>query len=130
MANIIDQIDALEPGVVRIYRDSESDIGYREALVYLDGELAGSVDYKHVLEIEVRPGEHELYAYNRVFKTHRICFDVRPGERVNFQAANVAKGLFIFFMMLGMGIPRITLVRDRADALEAVARKVGRRQLL
>lgn len=118
MPSIAEQIDALEPGVIRVFRDSDHDIGFREALLYLDDEQVGSVDFRHSCEINVRPGTHTLQAFNRIFRSKKLTFDIKPGERISFQTANVGGGCFIFFMMLTMGIPKIHLWREVADSGE------------
>jgi len=123
MAGLIEQIDALEPGVLRVFRDSGDDIGFREALMYLDEEPIGAVDYKQIFEMTVRPGSHRIYAFNRIFKTEPLAFDVKPGERVTFQVANTGGAFFAFFMMLGMGIPRIRLQRESAEPLEGLKQR-------
>jgi hypothetical protein len=97
----------------------------------VDGEFAASADFKQIVEIRVRAGSHTIQAFNRVFKSKRIAFDIDPGERINFQAANVGGGFFIFFMMLAMGIPRIVLKREVAAPLEIPrGQKPSRKQLL
>ena len=129
MAGLIEQIDALEPGLIRVFRDSEADIGFREALMYLDDEPIGSVDYKQIFEVKARPGPHTLYAFNRIFKTDVLSFELGPGERITFQVVNTGGPFFAFFMMLGMGIPRIRLQREASDPLEGVKRKVRKGQI-
>ena len=109
MSSIVEQIDALEPGQIRVYRDFAKDIGFREAVLYLDGEQVGNVDYKHVFECPVKPGSHTLRAFNRVMHSKTIEFDVQPGERVTFQVANVGGFFFKIAMLLCMGIPKIRL---------------------
>lgn len=122
MPSIAEQIDALEPAILRVYRDSEFDIGYREALLFLDGNPVGSVDFKHSFEMPLRAGTYVLHAHNRVFRSQKIEFTVRPGERVSFQTANVGGGCFIFFMMLAMGCPRIQLWRETPEHAEGSRR--------
>lgn len=115
MSSLIEQIDALEPGVVRVFRDADDDIGFREAVLFLDGEEIGWVDYKNVFEARVKSGRHTLYAFNRIFKTKAIEFEIQPAERITFQVANVGGIFFKFCMMLCMGIPSIRLQREVAD---------------
>ena len=129
MSSLIDQIDALEPGLIRIFRDSEDDIGFREALIYLDGEQVGWVDFKHVLELPIRPGQHTLRAFNRVMNSKVLEFGIKPGERVTFQVANVGGILFKFFMMLCMGIPSIRLTREALEESKAPKHANSRRML-
>jgi hypothetical protein len=115
MSSIVDQIDALEPGVLRDFRDSDKDIGFREAIIYLDGEKVGWVDYKHVLEVPIKPGPHSLRAFNRILNSKTVEFTVEPGERLTFQVANVGGFIFKFLMMLCMGIPSIRLNQESAE---------------
>lgn len=128
MPGLIEQIDALEPGVLRVFRDSDADIGFREALMFLDDELIGGVDYKQIFETRIRPGTHTLHAFNRVFKSERITFEIKPADRVTFLVANTGGPLFAFGMMLGMGIPRIRLQMEIADPAEG-QRKARKNQL-
>ena len=129
MSSLIDQIDALEPGLIRVFRDSEDDIGFREAAIYLDDEQVGWVEYKHVLEIPVKPGSHTIRAFNRVFNTKTIEFDIQPGERVTFQVANTGGILFKFFMMLCMGIPSIRLSREADKEADSPRHASSKRML-
>jgi hypothetical protein len=128
MPGLIEQIDALEPGVLRVFRDSDADIGFREALMFLDDELIGGVDYKQIFETRLKPGSHTLHASNRVFKSEKISFQVNAGDRVTFLVANTGGPLFAFGMMLGMGIPRIRLQLEIADRLEGSPRKARKGQ--
>lgn len=129
MSSIVDQIDALEPGTVRIFRDSVLDIGFREAILYLDGEEVGWVDYKHVLELPIKAGSHTLQAFNRVLKSKTVEFEIAAGERITFQVANVGGFLFKFFMMLCMGIPSIRLWREAPAEVEAPVHLQSKRML-
>ncbi len=129
MPGLIEQIDALEPGMLRVFRDSEADIGFREALMFLDDELIGGVDYKQILEIRIRPGTHTLQASNRVFKTERISFQVNPADRLTFLVANTGGPLFAIGMMLGMGIPRIRLQLEIADPRQRTGRNARKGQI-
>jgi hypothetical protein len=115
MSSIVDQIDALEPGQIRVYRDSVKDIGFREAVIYLDDAQVGTVDFKHVFECPVKPGSHTLRAFNRVMHSKTIEFEVQPGERVTFQVANVGGFFFKVAMLLCMGIPSIRLTMEKED---------------
>ena len=116
LTNIIDQIDRMEPGVLRVFRDSDKDIGFREAILFVDSKEAAVVPYRKWVEIPVPAGRHTLHAHNRLFGSERIEFDIKPGERITFQVANVGGWLFAFFMLLQMGAPRIVLTRDASLA--------------
>jgi len=129
MSSLIDQIDALEPAVLRVFRDSDSDIVFREALIYIDGEQVGWVDFKHLLEVNIRPGNHTIRAFNRVLSSKTLEFEAKPGERITFQVANVGGFLFNFFMMLCMGIPRIRLWRETVQESEGVKHSASKRML-
>jgi hypothetical protein len=129
MPGLIEQIDALEPGILRVFRDSDADIGFREALMFLDDELIGRVDYKQIFEVSIHPGSHTLHAFNRVLKTEKITFDLKPGDRINFLVVNTGGPLFALGMMLGMGIPRIRLQLEVADPLEGTHRKARKGQV-
>lgn len=118
MSSIVEQISALEPGMIRVYRDAESDVGYREVILYLDGRESRSVKFKEIVEIPVRPGTHTLRATNRVFKSAEYTFEVQPGQCVSFQAANTGKGLYVLFMLLCMGIPKIELRMETPELLD------------
>jgi hypothetical protein len=117
MKTIAEQIDALEPGIIRVFRDAANDIGYREAILFVDGKESRSVEFRQRVEIPVPPGTHTLRASNRVFKSREYTFTVSPGEVVTFQVANTGRGFYIFFMLLCMGIPRIELLQDVPEQL-------------
>jgi hypothetical protein len=129
MSSIADQIDALEPGLLRVFRDSDNDIGFREAIIFLDGEKIGWVDYKHVLETPLKPGTHTLRAFNRILHSKPVEFNVGPGERVTFQVANVGGFIFKVLMMLTMGIPSIRLNQETAGEAEAPQHSNSKRML-
>lgn len=130
MPGLIEQIDALEHGTLRVYRDSAEDIGFREALLYLDDEPIGNVGFKQIFEMSIRPGHHTLHAFNRIFKTEKIPFEAKPGGWVTFLAVNKGGPLFVLGMMLGMGIPRIRLQLEAADLQEGRERKTRKGQKL
>ena len=129
MRTLAEQINELEPAIVRVFRDAESDIGYREAILFLDGEESRSVEFRQYVEIPVRPGPHTLRASNRVFKSKEFSFTVQPGERVTFQVANTGTGFYIFFMLLCMGIPRIELKMEAPEPLGRADRQESRRTI-
>ena len=89
----------------------------------------GYVDYKHVLEISVRPGAHTIKGFNRILHSKPIDFEIKPGERVTFQVANVGGFLFKFFMMLCMGIPTIRLTREAPEEAKSPKHSHSRRSL-
>lgn len=117
---IIEQIDRMEPGVLHVFRDSEHDIGFREAVLFVDGKEVAQVAFKRWVEIPVPAGTHTLQAYNRVFRSEQLELDIRPGERLTFQVANVGGWLFALMMVLQMGVPRIVLKPEinRAEVSE------------
>jgi hypothetical protein len=129
MRTLADQINELEPGTIRVFRDAESDIGYREAILFVDGEESRTVEFRQYVEIPVRPGTHTLRASNRVFKSKEFTFSVAPGERVTFQVANTGRGFYIFFMLLCMGIPRIELRMEAPEKLDRTERQESRRTI-
>lgn len=129
MSSLIEQIDSLEPGIIRVFRDSEDDVGFREAVIFLDGEQVGWVDYKHVLEVSVRAGSHSLRAFNRVLNSKTLEFDIKPGERITFQVVNFGGFFFKFFMMLCMGIPSIRLTREAEKEADSPKHATSKRML-
>jgi hypothetical protein len=129
MSTLIEQIDSLEPGTLRVFRDSGDDIGFREALIFVDGEEVGWVDFKHVLEVPIHPGSHTIRAFNRVLHSKTLEFEAKPGERLTFQVANVGGVFFKFFMMLCMGIPGMRLTQELSDEVDSSIRKQSKRML-
>jgi len=120
MPTIVEQIDSLEPATIRVFRDSDNDVGFREALIFVDGEQVGQVDYKKMIEVQVRPGHHVIHASNRVVKSHEIAFDLEPGQRITFQAINTGGFWFKALMVaLCLGVPKMRLELEKPDPLDA-----------
>ena len=110
------QIETVPPSAkLRVFRDSEEDIGYRECLIILDGEQVGNVAHRRNLEMELNPGWHVIQGCNRVRKTEKLSFFVKPGERVTFQIANLGGAFYEFFAWMQVAVPRITLRREEPE---------------
>lgn len=110
------QIETVPPSaILRVFRDSEEDIGYRECLISIDGEEIGSVRHRRNLEIELMPGTHVIQACNRVRKTEKLRFFLKPGERVTFQVANVGGAFYEFLAWMQVAVPKIVLSREEPE---------------
>ena len=103
---------------IRVFRDAEEDIGYRECLVFIDDIHVGEVMPRRNLEFEVEPGWHTIHATNRVRKTQRIRFQAKAGERVTFQVGNTGGAFYDFFSWMQVAIPNIFLKREEAELLQ------------
>jgi hypothetical protein len=110
------QIETVPPAAkLRVFRDSEEDIGYRECLIIIDGEEVGNVRHRRNLEIELEPGIHVIQACNRVRKTGKLSFSLKPGERITFQVANSGGAFYEFFAWMQVAIPKISLRREMPE---------------
>lgn len=107
------QIETVPPSAkLRVFRDSEEDIGYRECLISIDGEEIGNVRHRRNLEIELAPGPHVIQACNRVRKTEKLSFVAKAGERITFQVANSGGAFYEFFAWMQVAVPKITLRQE------------------
>src|SRR5688572_1374360 len=94
-------------GLIRIVRQSESDIKMRLIECFVDEKHVGDVLYGQTLEIPVPPGEHDLKATNRLKSTSQH-FSVSPGEVVEFRVTAVMMGgLWMLVSLLGTVAYRI-----------------------
>ena len=97
------------PGKIVISRTDSRDIGFREAVILLDGEQVAVLRAGKTAEIEVAAGKHTIRASNRMLKTPVLDIEVAEGETLSFNTANIATGCFTFLMILQMAAPKIIL---------------------
>jgi len=99
------------PGKIIVSRDNPKDIGFREAVIFIDGNQAAVLRPKKSAELDVAPGKHQIQASNRMLKSPVLDFEIAEGETISFSTGNVAGGCFMLFMILQMAAPRIVLER-------------------
>ena len=101
----------MQPASVTVARTSDEDFKQRQLVIYLDGEKLGDVMFGESISREILPGPHRLRVSNTlVWKT--VSFEVKPGERVRFQAINRAGRLtYPMLVMIGVGPLYVTVTR-------------------
>ena len=101
----------MQPASVTVARTSDEDFKQRQLVIYLDGEKLGDVMFGESISREILPGPHRLRVSNTlVWKT--VPFEVKPGERVRFQAINRAGRLtYPMLVMIGVGPLYVTVTR-------------------
>lgn len=96
---------------ITVSRDADSDVGFREVFVQVDGADVGMLRYGESISHELPAGPHRLRAHNTLFwKTHDIV--LQPGEHARFVAINRAGwGTFGMLMILGAAPVYLTFER-------------------
>ncbi|NTU83150.1 MAG: hypothetical protein HGA45_27895 [Chloroflexales bacterium] len=99
------------PAKVTVSRTLASDLGIRDVLIYLDGQMIATLKNKQSVTREVAPGHHTLRAHNTlVGKT--IEFDVQPGEQIRFTTSNRSGCATSLIFILGAGPIYISFERE------------------
>ncbi len=96
---------------ITVSRSAESDVGFREVFVQVDGKDLAILRYGDSISHELPAGPHRIRAHNTLFwKTHDIV--LQPGEHARFIAINRAGwGTFGMLMMLGAAPVYLTFER-------------------
>jgi hypothetical protein len=82
-----DRVWNMHPASVTIARTDAADFGQRQLVITLDGERLGDLYFGDSISRDIAPGPHSLRVSNTlVWKT--VAFDVKPGEKVRFEAIN------------------------------------------
>lgn len=111
---IVDHLKSTWISRITVRRQSDTDIGFREIYVLIDGEEVAILKPGQEVSREVTPGKHRLRVHNTLFRK-TLEFTVRVGENASFMAVN-RRGLgtySIWAFFLG-GMP-IYLSLDRED---------------
>lgn len=103
------------PATITIARTSAADIGIRDVLIYLDGQMIATLRNKQTLTREILPGPHTLRAHN-TFAGKTIAFDVRPGDQLRFTTANRSGCATALIFVIGAGPIYIFFERDDEPA--------------
>ena len=98
---------------ISVSRESDTDVGFREVFVQVDGKDVGMLRYGDSISHELPAGPHRIRAHNTLFwKTHDVV--LQPGEHARFVAINRAGwGTFGLLMFLGAAPVYLTFERDR-----------------
>ena len=101
----------MQPASVTIVRNSHEDFKQRQLIVWLDGERLGDLMFGDTFRRDVHPGPHKLRVSNTlVWKT--VEFDVKPGERVRWEAINrPGRITYPMLVFIGVGPLYVTLRR-------------------
>ena len=95
--------DQVEPALVRIVRKSDNDIKMRDLYVKIDDGVEQNLKFGSEIELPVEPGEHTVYATNRVYKRHLEFSIDGIGEVPAFEVANTVRGCAGALFTLGFG---------------------------
>ena len=113
---IVGELERTWTATITVKRQSKEDVGYREIIVSLDGELWAVMQHGEVVTREIAPGAHRLRATNTLFwKTIDVTLAV--GEHAVFRVVNRAgwgtySVLAFFFGFLGAGPFYLTFERE------------------
>ena len=101
----------MQPSSVTIARTANQDVRQRQLVITLDGERLGDLMFGESMQRDVAPGPHKLRVSNTlVWKT--LEFEVKPGERVRFEAINRAGRLtYPLLVLLGTAPLYVTVRR-------------------
>ena len=101
----------MHPASGTIVRNSAEDFKQRQLVVWLDDEKLGDLMFGDTFTRDVHPGPHTIRVSNTlVWKT--LQFDVKPGERVRFEAINrPGRITFPMLVLIGVGPLYVTLRR-------------------
>ena len=101
----------MDPSSVTIARTHQSDFRQRQLIITLDGECLGDLMFGDAISRDVAPGPHTLRVSNTlVWKT--VTFDVKPGEKVRFEAINrPGKLTYPMLVLFGAGPLYVTIQR-------------------
>ena len=98
---------------ITVNRTSDSDVGFREVFVSVDGDQVGMLAHGETITHELPAGPHRIRAHNTLFwKTHDVV--LQPGEHARFTAINRAGwATFGFLMFLGAAPLYLTFEREQ-----------------
>lgn len=97
---------------ITVHRTSDADMQERELYVSVDGGPNAILSFGDSVTIPVAPGRHSLRVHNTISRRLEE-FDVGPGDRLRFSAANVrGKNFGILATFLGIGPMHTTLERE------------------
>lgn len=101
------------PAHITVARTLGNDIGIRDVLIYLDGQMIATLKHKQVVTREVAPGHHTLRAHN-TWAGKTVEFDLRAGEHLRFITANRSGCATSLIFLIGAGPIYLSLERDEA----------------
>ena len=97
---------------ISVSRESDTDVGFREVFVQVDGKDVGMLRHGDSISHELPAGPHRIRAHNTLFwKTHDVV--LQPGEHARFVAINRA-GWGTFGMLMFLGAAPVYLTFERA----------------
>ncbi|MBS1717477.1 MAG: hypothetical protein JSS72_07075 [Armatimonadetes bacterium] len=94
------RIDPSPVATLRLSRLSKRDIGFREAVIYLDGIEVANLAYEDDLTLSLPPGQHAVYVHNRLRKSKTIKFFAERDEVIHIEVGNKGNWLFALMMVL------------------------------
>jgi hypothetical protein len=98
-------------GKVVVQRNNPRDARIRHIAVKLDGKVMANINFGQTKEFEVAPGKHKILVDNTLEKKS-MDFDLRPGQKIEFECIQVA-GMTSGFLitLLGAGPLKVELRR-------------------
>lgn len=114
----MDAPEGLTAGTLVVDRTSDKDIGMRDLYVRIDELEEITLLYGEGVKVRLLPGTHRVKVTNRLY-SRRAEFDLREGEQVRFEVANVP-GSILFAPLLiigGTGVYKVAIRRADPPAL-------------
>ncbi len=94
-------------------RASPLDMQERELYVSVDGGENAILRYGDSVTVPLTPGHHKFRVHNTISRRYAE-FDVKPGDRIRFSAANV-RGKHFAMLAVFFGIGPMYTVLERLD---------------
>lgn len=110
-----------------VRRDHPRDIGYREAILHLDGVEVENLASGDRFVMGIGPGVHELRAHNRFFRSKAVRFKVEEDDTAFFTVGNIPNGCYALLLFLQMAPPSIVLFQVGANGVAISEDRSGRR---
>lgn len=101
-----------DQATLTVERTSPADMQERELYASVDGGPNSILRYGDSVTLPLTPGHHRLRVHNTLSRRYAE-FDVAPGDRIRFSAANVrGKGFEILAMFFGIAPMHTVLERQ------------------
>lgn len=84
---------------LHVERNADRDIRCRFILVRVDGRQIASMNYGHVLDIDLAPGHHEI-EFDNTWARRKVVLEVSEGEVYAAQVGNVTGWLATLLMSI------------------------------
>jgi hypothetical protein len=114
---VLDDLRSSWTATVSVKRQSKEDVGYREIIVSLDGEVLAVLKHGDVVSRDLPPGRHQLHVNNTLFRK-TLDFTVSVGEHATFSTVNRAGfGTYsVLAFFIGGGPLYLSVTREDAGS--------------